>query len=146
MYLASLGTHFTSAMLWTNATNVGVGIVVLYFQHLGASRATPVFPYLGIPYLSISVSLNLLLTLMIVTRLVLHGRNLRTTTRSPVGISGLYKAASTMLIESCALFAMSSLVVVGALVGIVRSESYTGVDIADVSFPILAETQVRAFP
>ena len=121
-----------------------MGIVMLYSQDKGALDITPVFAQFGIPYLSISVSLNVLLTLMIVVRLVLHG------TGSPAGISGLYKAASTMLIESCALFAVSSLVVVGALVGAGTFGNphvhYPGSYVVDVSFPILAETQVRAFP
>ena len=111
---------------------------------------TPVPSEFGIPYLSISVSLNILLTLMIVIRLVLHGRNLRATTGSAVGIRGLYKAVSTMFIESCALFAMTSLVVVGALFWAGNSNTpkiyYPGTYVVDIFFPILAETQVRAFP
>ena len=72
---------------------------------------------------------------MIVVRLVLHGRNVRLTTGSAGGISGLYKAIATMLIESCALFAVGSLLVIGVL--------FTP---ANGLQPILAEVQVRAFP
>jgi len=117
---------------------------MLYFQRQYSPDYTPVYSRFGTPYLSISVSLNVLLTLMIVIRLVLHGRNIRAATGSGAGISGLYKSVSTMLIESCALFAMTSLVVVVALSGAARS--YPGAYVVDIFFPILAEIQVRAFP
>ena len=89
-----------------------------------------------LPYISISLSLNVLLTLMIVVRLVLHGRNVRAATGSPGGVSGLYKTIATMLIESSALFAVSSLLVIGVM----------AVDspVTNTFSPALAETQVRA--
>jgi len=126
-----------------------MGIVTLYFQHLGRTGVTSVVPDFGVIYLSISVSLNILLTLMIVVRLVMHRRNLRATTSSPVGISGVYKAASTVLIESCALFAVSSLVVVIALSRTLSGNPdvyWPGSWVVSIFFPVLAEIQVRAFP
>ena len=127
-----------------------MGIVLLYFQHRGFTDYPSLLPRFGVVYLSISVSLNVLLTLMIVVRLVLHGRNLRAATGSPAGIGGLYKAISTTLIESCALFAVSSLVVVGALGrtgGYDRPDVYfPATYVLVISFPILAQTQVRASP
>ena len=54
------------------------------------------------PYLSVSVSLNILLTLMIVIRLILHTRNVRTA-MGMSGIGGLYKTIIVMLIESCVI-------------------------------------------
>jgi len=124
--------------------------MTLYFQHYGYNETTPGLSMFGIPYLSISVSLNVLLTLMIVIRLILHGRQIHTATRPAVGISGLYKTVSTMLVESCALFAMSSLVVVGGLAAYASSWNedvyFPGSFVVDIFFPILAETQVRAFP
>jgi len=127
-----------------------MGIVTLKFQHLGRTGVTPVVPSFGVIYLSIPVSLNILLTLMIVVRLVMHGRNLRATTSYSVGISGLYKAASAILIESCALFAVSSLAVVIAL-STTRSSNdpdvyWPGSYVVDITFPVLAEIQVRAYP
>jgi len=68
-----------------------------------------------LPYILISLSLNILLTLMIIVRLILHSRNVRAATGSPVGISGLYKTIATMLIESSALFAVSSVLVIGVM-------------------------------
>ena len=92
----------------------------------------------GLLYLSISVSLNVLLTLMIVIRLILHGRNVRTATGSPAGISGLYKAIVTMLIESSAIYAVTSLLVIGLWV--------VGSHAVNTFLPILSEIQVRTFP
>ena len=87
---------------------------------------------------------------MIVVRLVLHGRNIRTAPRSAVGISGLFKTVSTMFIESCALFTVGSLVVVGALAASGTFDNpdiyYYGDFVVNTFFQILAEIQVRAFP
>jgi len=141
----------SAAMLRTNSVNVGTGIATLYFQYNSYIFITvPGLPKFGIPYLSISVSLNVLLTLMIVIRLVLHGRIIRNAAGSLAGISGLYKTISTMLIESCALFSVSSLFVVGALTAVVYGRTLNALAIGgfvvDIFFPILAEIQVRTFP
>ena len=148
LWVYILPFHKLATILRTNyPINVGIGIVTLYFQRnwdmvdsgngLGLSE-------FSVPYISISVSLNVLLTLMIVIRLALHGRNIRTAPRSLAGISELYKAASTMFIESCALFSMNSLLVVGALVS--GRNSIRGSYVVDIFFPILAEIQVCTFP
>ena len=63
----------------------------------------------GIPYFSISIAINVLLTLMIATRLILHSRNTRNAMGTPAGASGLYEAIVAVLIESCALYSVNSL-------------------------------------
>ena len=68
---------------------------------------------LDISYFSISIALNVLLTLMIGIRLILHSRKLRKSLGTPTRASGLYKAIVTMLVESSALYAVSSLLYVG---------------------------------
>ena len=73
---------------------------------------------------------------MIVTRLVLHGRNIRAVTGSQVGISGLYKTIATMLIESSALYAVNSLVLIGLWAA--------GSGASGIFLPTLSQTQVRA--
>lgn len=88
----------------------------------------------GTPYYSISISLNVLLTLMIVTRLVMYGKNVRNATGAPAKASGLYKTAVTMLVESCALYAVSYILFIGPWA--------TGSPVSNIFFPILAETQV----
>ena len=92
----------------------------------------------GLPYFSISISLNILLTLMIVVRLVIHNRDIRSALGTPTGISDLYKAIITMLIESSALYAVNSLLFIGPW--------GAGSHVADIFLPILAETQVRDLP
>jgi len=90
----------------------------------------------GLPYFSISLSLNIILTILIVTRLVLHSRNVRAAMGAPGGAAGLYKAIVTMLIESCALYAVNSILFVAPW--------GAGSHVADIFLPILAETQVIA--
>ena len=122
--------------LWADGTNVGTGIMMLVFQ--GARSDGAIWDCIisnpKVPYLSISISLNVLLTLMIVVRLALHSRNIRAITGAPVGITGMYKAIITMLIESSALYAATSLFVVG--------QSSSG--ISYLFMPILSEIQVRS--
>ena len=91
----------------------------------------------ALPYFSISLSLNILLTLMIVVRLILHARNTRNAL-GITGIGGLCKAIATMLVESCALYALSSLLVIVPL-GV-------GNSVVNLFLAMLPEVQVRAFP
>lgn len=58
-------------------------------------------------YTSICLSLNVILTLMIVARLILHSRNIRRATGTSDGTAGLYTTIVTMLVESYALYAAS---------------------------------------
>ena len=92
----------------------------------------------GVTYLSISLSLNVLLTLIIVIRLIVHARNTRAAL-GMAGIGGLSKAIVTMLVESCALYAVISLLFLG-LCGAGESS------VVGFLLQILFQTQVRAFP
>ena len=91
----------------------------------------------GIPYFSISMALNVLLTLLIIIRLVLYTRNTRTAL-GLTGVGGLCIAIVTMLVESCAIYAMSSLLVLIPLA--------VGSHIESTFLAVLTQTQVRAFP
>ena len=88
-------------------------------------------------YISLSLALNVLLTSMIVVRLILYSRNVRAAMGSQTGIGGLYKSIATMLVESSALFTVSSVLVIGPWAATNA--------IANVFVRVLAETQVRAF-
>ena len=114
-----------------NFVDIAMGIVLVY-QNAEVDGGV----WSGLPYYSISISLDILLTLMIITRLILHTRNVRTALGLR-GVGGLSKAIITMLIESCALYAVSSLLVLGPLS--VRN------DASVIFVPILSETQVGAF-
>ena len=116
-----------------------MGILLIVHEAGGQSDSWgSVILNFGLPYLSISIFLNILLTLMIVVQLILHVRVIRTDMGGPDRICGLYKAIVTMPIESSALYAFSSLlVIVPWLAG----------EHASVMFlPVLTQTQVRPFP
>lgn len=88
-----------------------------------------------ISYYSISISLNVLLTLMIVIRLVLYSRNIRKATGATSGVGGIYKAVVTTLVESSALYAVAFLLYIGPW----AANSY----LALVFSPVLGGIQVR---
>lgn len=90
----------------------------------------------GTPYYAISISLNILLTLMIVARLARHSRNIRKAMGGSGTTRGLYSTAITMLVESCALYAVTYILFIGPW--------SIGNPVANIFFPILAETQVIA--
>ena len=93
----------------------------------------------GISYFSISLSLNILLTLMIITRLVLHNMAVRITPETPTGATRIYKTIVTMLIESFALRAGSILLFIGTWA--------SGSSVEYLFFPVLAATEVcTTFP
>jgi len=137
MYLGSIGTYLSSRMarmLEAHLDSIATGTLFL-FQNRGGALSNLCS---GLVYFSISLSLNVTLTLATVVRLVLHGKNVRATTGTPAGLSGPYKIIATTLVESSALFTASSLLVIGPLAA--KST------VTDLFFPILAETQVRALP
>lgn len=113
-----------------------MGIMTLVTQAGVSGGWIPTTVNFGLPYFAISISLNVLLTLMIVIRLVLHSRNIRAAMGPSSGIGELYKTIVTMLIESCALYALTSLLVIGL----------SGSWLSDLFMPIHASNQVRAFP
>ena len=112
-------------------------MVIYRTSQPGSCNRDSVLVDFGLSYLSISLSLDVLLTLMIVVRLALHVRNIRSVVGAPSGLTGLYKTVFIMLIESSAIYAASSLL----FLGFWGSRSY----ISDVPLAIHAETQVRSF-
>ena len=114
MYLTSVGTcpsppQAGGSTLTNTATNVVLGIVHIY-QDSGRAYYTVTGTNVTTSYYSISLSLNILLTLMIVVRLVVHTRNVRKATGVSDGSHGLHTTAATvamMLIESYALYAVA---------------------------------------
>ena len=118
--------------LRANVGNIATSIVLAYYETMIVDFSNEI-----VSYLSISVSFNVLLTLMIVIRLILHVRNIRGA-MGISGIGGMCNAITTMLIESCALYAVNSLLVIIP----VAVNNY----VMNTFLPILAETQVRTFP
>ena len=122
--------------------DTATGIISIY---VGALPVSPrVLPYLrwGDAYYSTAVSLNVLLTLMLITRLVLHSKNIQRAMGYQDGASGLYKQIITMLVESGALYTASLVLLVGSLAA---PNGPTVVE--NITFQILPEVQVRSvFP
>ena len=111
MYLASIGTCsspvYSGGDTLTNTTDVVLGIANIYYSS-GMWTYTATNTNTNTSYFSICLSLNILLTLMIVIRLIVHIKNVRKATGASDGSGGLHTAAATvvmMLIESYALYA-----------------------------------------
>ena len=116
-------------------TAMGIGFIYQLARPISLASAGSSIQDFGTPYYSISLSLNVILTITITTRLALHSKNVRTAMGTPGGTGGVYRAIITMLIESCALYAVSYLLFVAPW----ASQS----SVSNAFFPILAETQVR---
>ena len=134
MYLGSVGTYLGSpgATPRANVDNIVMGMISAYHYAELTSRG-----WSTVPYFSISLSLNILLTLMIVIRLILYTRNVHAV-MGVARIGGFCKSIVTILIESCALYAMNLLLAIVSWV--------TGSYITAVFLPIFAQTQVRVLP
>ena len=123
-----------------NATDVAMGIAHIH-QNAGTGFNSAIATIVDIDtaYYSISLSLNVLLTLMIVIRLAMHVRNIRKATGASNSSSGLHTAAAavaTMLVESCAIYAV-------ALLAYVVSSNFQAWVVALFS-PVVGSIQVRA--
>lgn len=96
--------------------SIGAGIMYIFEDShpLGAYWNGGGAVNFGPIYLSISLSLNVILTFMIVTRLFLHNRVIRNAVGPLSSPSGYTKFANTILIESCALSAVTSLMYIGS--------------------------------
>ena len=91
----------------TDTTDIALGLTSTYYGS-GMRYYTVTGLHITTSYYSICLSLNILLTLMIVLRFIVHMRNIRNATWASDGYSGLYTAAASavvILIESYALYA-----------------------------------------
>lgn len=128
----------STVALPTNTTDIAIGILFVYeVSRVANFLNPPSLPDFGTPFYSISLSINILLTLMIVIRLVLHDRSFRKATGTRVTAGGLYKAVVTMLIESCALHAISFLLYMapwsaGSSVTNIFYTTFTGIQVRTV--------------
>ena len=112
MYLASVGTcssppHVGGVTL-TDTTDVALGMANIHYGSGMPGFHTVTGLNIATSYYSVCLSLDILLTLMIVIRLIVHIRDIRSATGDSERYSGLHTAAATaimMLIESYALYA-----------------------------------------
>lgn len=117
--------------------SVSLGIIIVYYQvlqHYDAAHTANID--FGAPYYSISLALNVLLTLMIVVRLIIHSKDVRSALGSLVTVGGLYRTVVVMLVESCALYAVSFILYIGPWA------THSPLQLAFL--PIVAEVQVIA--
>lgn len=121
-------------------TNTVLGI---FFSYRGTQPAyprgeDPTAAAAGLAYYSISFALNIILTLMVVVRLVLHSRNIRNAMGTQSKAGGLYNVIVTILVESSALYSVTfiSYIVPWAIP--------SGVQF--IFLPILAGAQVSVIP
>lgn len=116
--------------------SVGMGIWFVYQNSQPDSVSNALGAGAGVPYFAISISLNILLTLLIVSRLIVHSKNIRKAMGANGGTGGVYNAIITMLTESSALYAVSSVLFIVPW--------SRGSWVADIFLPILAQNQVIA--
>lgn len=90
-----------------------MGIMFIYYEvsqppeGTVQSSAAANFDY---PYFTISLSLNILLTVMIITKFVLRSGNIRNAMGAPIG---LRTTVITVIVESSALYAATYLLFIG---------------------------------
>ena len=139
MYLATWGKCLSSPyaknVFLVNIYDVATGVRLLYAQSQLVTQGASLLLKSGNAYYSLALSLNALLTLMIIVRLILHERNIRSAMGTLHGVSGLYKTIITMLVESGALYAFGTLLLLGTWAS--RSDAEL------VTIQILPEIQVR---
>lgn len=77
----------------------------------GEMGSTRCFSYnlLGLQYSSICVAFNVLLTLMIIARLVLHRRSIQSALGASAGVTGVYATIVVILTEACTPYAVAFL-------------------------------------
>ena len=119
-----------------NITDTAIGILFVYetLNPLFVTNGNPAAAQAGLSYFWLSLSVNVILTLTIVIRLVLHNREIRNAIGARHGTSGMYNSLVTMLLESCALYALSSILYIGLFAA---TSSVTA-----LFFPIHVEVQV----
>ena len=120
-----------------NTTGTVMGVVLIYYQVTQPTTALwgSVPQSFDYPFFAISPSLNIILTLMIVVRLVVHQGRIRNAMGPSATTSKWYMAVVTILVESCALYAVSFILFLGPW--------GAGSSAANIFFPVVAQTQVR---
>jgi hypothetical protein len=115
-----------------------MGIMTLFqASRPEASLWTSVTFNFGLAYFSIATTLNILLTLLICARLLIHQRQMRANSGPKYGLLP-YQDIISMLIESSAVYAVTSAIFIG---------TYAAGHAASTLFlPILSQTQVRPPP
>ena len=143
VYLASMGMCSdlcrVAAMSLTNINDTATGAACVYNDSQAGLSSSPSVLLTFSSYDIICVSLNILLTFMIVVRLVLHRRNIQSAMGASSEANRLYKSIIGMLVESCALYAGCFLLYTVTWC-LNTTESFLSLTFQ----PILGQTEVRA--
>lgn len=141
VYITSVGMWLTVSTVLTetslaNVIDVATGIAWFYetLQPELLEHWTFVGARVATAYFSVSLSLNILLTLIIIARLLPHN-GVRSTMGASHGVGAFYRSIVTILVESCALYAISLLLYLGPHIA---KDS-----ISNAFYPILVEVEVR---
>ncbi|KAH8109253.1 hypothetical protein DFH11DRAFT_1843271 [Phellopilus nigrolimitatus] len=94
--------------------SITMGIMVLFqSSRPGANLWSKVSVNFGVPYFSLSMALNILVTLLIATRLLLYRRKLHRTLGPEQVAAVPYVTIAAMIVESSMLYAVFSLLFIG---------------------------------
>ncbi|KAH8109257.1 hypothetical protein DFH11DRAFT_1628312, partial [Phellopilus nigrolimitatus] len=114
-----------------------MGIMVLFqSSRPGANLWSKVSVNFGVPYFSLSMALNILVTLLIATRLLLYRRKLHRTLGPEQVAAVPYVTIAAMIVESSMLYAVFSLFFIGPY--------GANSQISHIFLPVLSQVQIIA--
>ncbi|KAJ7484286.1 hypothetical protein FB451DRAFT_1028404, partial [Mycena latifolia] len=117
--------------------SIVMSIIVLYqASRPNAHLWTRLTVDFGIPYYTLSAALNVLITIMITTRLLIYRRAIRKALGDEQALSVPYASIAAMLVESSALYAVTSILFLVPYA--VNS------DVSNIFLPILVQVQLLA--
>jgi hypothetical protein len=119
----------------TDDNNAAMGITWIYEYSQTWFYVSPIGYKAYLSYFSISLALNISLTMLIITRLFQHRRNLQNVVGGSSELSGLYNSVITTIVESYAPYTVVSALNLGLLAVSSPFQS--------VFFPALSYSQVR---
>src|ERR1700679_773896 len=92
IYIASVGMQSSSPPTdnLANVTETAMGIMFIYYQDTSPTTVlrAPIADSFRFPFFTISPGLNILLTIVIVTRLIWHPKNIRSAMGASAGATG----------------------------------------------------------
>ncbi|KAJ7792083.1 hypothetical protein B0H13DRAFT_1675808 [Mycena leptocephala] len=138
IYLAAIGEYLSHIRVTSHSTLLLVLSILALFQssrpnsHLWTQKTID----FGLPYYALSGVLNVLITLMITTRLFMHRRHIRRTLGEEQAMSVPYTSIAAMLVESSVLYTVTSILFLVPY-GLKS-------DVSNIFIPILIEVQLLA--
>ncbi|KAJ7217070.1 hypothetical protein GGX14DRAFT_300684, partial [Mycena pura] len=117
--------------------SIAMGVMILFqSSRPNANLWTKTTVNFGIPYYALAAALNVVITIMITTRLLLYRRSLRNTLGEAQAMSVPFASIASMLVESSLLYAVTSILFLVPY-GLKS-------DVSNIFIPILIEVQILA--